>query len=90
MVIGKAKALRQGIDGSKCTSCGTILDPSKLRRFEYELASTQTLIDDLTETAGTLTSAAAVLKEHGAKKIYAAVSHAVLVDLAIPRLPLSS
>src|SRR3982750_4249560 len=39
------------------------------------------LIDDLTETAGTLTSAAAVLKEHGAKKIYAAVSHAVLVDL---------
>ena len=44
------------------------------------------LVDDLTETAGTLCSAAAVLKEHGAKKIYAAVSHAVLVDLAIPRL----
>jgi ribose-phosphate pyrophosphokinase len=44
------------------------------------------LIDDLTETAGTLTSAAAVLKERGAKKIYAAVSHAVLVDVAIPRL----
>ncbi|MEO5721151.1 MAG: ribose-phosphate pyrophosphokinase [Chthoniobacterales bacterium] len=44
------------------------------------------LVDDLTETAGTLCSAAKVLKEHGAKKIYAAVSHAVLVDLAIPRL----
>ena len=48
-LVGKAKALRQGIDGSKCTSCGTILDPTKLRRFESELASTQTLIDDLTE-----------------------------------------
>ena len=44
------------------------------------------LVDDLTETAGTLCSAAAILKERGAKKIYAAVSHAVLVDLAIPRL----
>src|SRR5882762_8665859 len=28
------------------------------------------LVDDLTETAGTLTSAATVLKEHGAQKIY--------------------
>src|SRR6476469_8541749 len=44
------------------------------------------LVDDLTETAGTLSSAAKVLKEHGAKEIYAAVSHAVLVDIAIPRL----
>src|SRR6186713_2029639 len=42
------------------------------------------LVDDLTETAGTLTSAARILKEHGAQKIYAAVAHAVLVDLAIP------
>jgi ribose-phosphate pyrophosphokinase len=44
------------------------------------------LVDDLTETAGTLSSAATILKEHGAKKIYAGVSHAVLVDVAIPRL----
>lgn len=44
------------------------------------------LVDDLTETAGTLTSAATLLKDRGAKKIYAGVSHAVLVDLAIPRL----
>ncbi len=29
------------------------------------------LVDDLTETAGTLTSAARILKEHGAQKIYA-------------------
>src|SRR6478736_4670070 len=44
------------------------------------------LVDDLTETAGTLTSAATVLKERGALKIYAGVAHAVLVDLAIQRL----
>src|SRR6187549_1220694 len=44
------------------------------------------LVDDLTETAGTLVSAATILKERGANRIFAAVSHAVLVDLAIPRL----
>jgi len=44
------------------------------------------LVDDLTETAGTLTSAAKTLKKHGAQKIYAGVSHAVLSDLAIERL----
>ncbi|MCS7063854.1 MAG: ribose-phosphate pyrophosphokinase [Methylacidiphilales bacterium] len=44
------------------------------------------LVDDLTETAGTLTSAARVLKEHGARRIFAAVSHAILTDLAIERL----
>jgi ribose-phosphate pyrophosphokinase len=44
------------------------------------------LVDDLTETAGTLCSAARILKERGAAKILAAVSHAVLADLAIERL----
>jgi ribose-phosphate pyrophosphokinase len=44
------------------------------------------LVDDLTETAGTLVSAATILKKNGAKKIYAGVSHAVLVDVAIERL----
>jgi ribose-phosphate pyrophosphokinase len=44
------------------------------------------LVDDLTETAGTLTSAARLLKSRGAQNIYAGVAHAVLVDLAIPRL----
>jgi ribose-phosphate pyrophosphokinase len=44
------------------------------------------LVDDLTETGGTLVSAADTLKSKGALDIYAAVSHAVLVDIAIPRL----
>src|SRR5476651_1987595 len=43
------------------------------------------IVDDLTETAGTLTSAASLLKKHGALTIYAGVSHAVLSDLAIER-----
>lgn len=44
------------------------------------------LIDDLTETAGTLTSAAKLLKKYGARRIYAAVSHAVLNEMAYERL----
>lgn len=48
------------------------------------------LVDDLTETAGTLTSAAQMLKAHGAKTIMAGVSHAVLSDLAIERLKAST
>jgi len=44
------------------------------------------LVDDLATTAGTLTSAARILKENGADNIYAAVSHAVLTDLGVERL----
>ena len=44
------------------------------------------LVDDLTETAGTLTSAEELMRKRGALEIYAGVSHAVLVDVAIPRL----
>lgn len=44
------------------------------------------LVDDITETAGTLTSAAAVLKSAGVKEIYACVSHAVLNTIAEERL----
>ncbi|HEV7868291.1 MAG TPA: ribose-phosphate pyrophosphokinase [Chthoniobacteraceae bacterium] len=44
------------------------------------------MVDDLTETAGTLVSAAKILKERGAGSILACVSHAVLSDLAIERL----
>ncbi len=44
------------------------------------------LVDDLTETAGTLTSAATLLKKKGAKTILACVSHAILNDIGIERL----
>jgi ribose-phosphate pyrophosphokinase len=44
------------------------------------------LVDDITETAGTLTSAAKLLKENGAGKVIAGVSHAVLGEMALKRL----
>ncbi len=44
------------------------------------------LVDDITETAGTLVAAAKILREHGAVNITAAVSHCVLNDVALDRL----
>jgi len=44
------------------------------------------LVDDLTETCGTLVSAARFLKQQGAQKIFACVSHAVLSPIGIERL----
>ena len=44
------------------------------------------LVDDLTETAGTLTQAAALLKKKGAKRILACVSHAILNNVGIERM----
>ncbi len=48
------------------------------------------IIDDMTETAGTLTAAATLLKERGARSIRAAVSHGILSDLAMERLEKST
>ena len=47
---------------------------------------TALLVDDLTETAGTLTTASALLHANGARKVLACVSHAILNDLGIQRL----
>ncbi len=44
------------------------------------------LVDDMTETAGTLTAAAKILRAHGATSIRAAVSHCVLNEMAYERL----
>lgn len=44
------------------------------------------MIDDLVDTAGTLAQAAAALKQHGAKKVMAYVTHAVLSGPAIKNL----
>lgn len=44
------------------------------------------IVDDITETAGTLVSAAKILRTMGVGDIYAGVSHAVLTDLSVERL----
>jgi ribose-phosphate pyrophosphokinase len=48
------------------------------------------LVDDLTQTAGTLTAASVFLKNAGAQNIYAVVSHAVLGKIGIERLKKSA
>jgi len=44
------------------------------------------LVDDIVDTAGTITKAAAVLKDFGAKKVYACATHAVLSGPAVERI----
>lgn len=44
------------------------------------------LVDDMTESCGTLIEGARVLKEHGAKSVRAAVTHALLNETAMARL----
>ncbi len=47
------------------------------------------LMDDLVDTANTLCKAATALKEHGAKKVVAYCTHAVLSGGAVPRIAAS-
>lgn len=44
------------------------------------------IVDDVVATAGSITEAAAALKENGAKDIYAAITHPVLCGPAIQRI----
>ena len=44
------------------------------------------LVDDITETAGTVVAAAKILRENGAKSVRAAISHCVLGETAYERL----
>jgi len=44
------------------------------------------LVDDITETAGTLIAAATMLREKGARTIRAAVSHCILNEIAYERI----
>ena len=44
------------------------------------------LLDDMIDTAGTITQAVTAIRAHGARKVYAACTHAVLSGPAIDRL----
>lgn len=50
---------------------------------------TAIILDDMVDTAGTLTQAAQVLKERGAKKIHACCTHPVLSGPAVDRISAS-
>jgi ribose-phosphate pyrophosphokinase len=47
------------------------------------------IVDDMVDTAGTLTLAAKQLIEYGATEVYAACSHGVLSDPALQRINVS-
>ena len=47
------------------------------------------LLDDMVDTAGSLVQAASALKEHGAKSVYACVTHPVLSGNAIQKITTS-
>ena len=51
---------------------------------------TAILVDDIADTAGTLSHAANVLKERGALKVYGCITHAVLSHPAVERLSASA
>ncbi len=51
---------------------------------------TAILLDDMIDTAGTLTHAAEALLDHGAREVYASASHPVLSGKALERLKNSS
>lgn len=44
------------------------------------------IIDDMIDTAGTLTQGAAAVLQHGAEKVYAAATHAILSGPAVERI----
>jgi len=44
------------------------------------------IVDDMTETAGTVTSAAKTVREAGARNVYAGISHAILNEKGLSRL----
>ncbi len=47
------------------------------------------LIDDMVDTAGTMVEAAAALKKHGAREIYACATHPILSGSAVERIGIS-
>ncbi len=48
------------------------------------------MIDDMTDTAGSLVNAAEALMQNGAKEVYACCTHAILSGPAIERIKNSS
>jgi ribose-phosphate pyrophosphokinase len=88
--VVRARALAKRLDDADLA----IIDKRRPRANESEVMNiigevagkTCVLIDDLVDTAGTLCHAAKALKDAGAKKVLAYISHAVLSGPAIERI----
>ena len=88
--VVRARALAKRLDDADLA----IIDKRRPRANESEVMNiigevdgkTCVLIDDLVDTAGTLCHAAKALKEAGAKRVVAYITHAVLSGPAIERI----
>lgn len=88
--VVRARALAKRLDDADLA----IIDKRRPRANESEVMNiigevagkTCVLIDDLVDTAGTLCHAAQALKDAGAKKVLAYITHAVLSGPAIERI----
>lgn len=77
-----------------CDSDLAIIDKRRARANDSQVmhiigdvaGKTCIIVDDMVDTAGTLCKAAAALKEHGAKKVLAYATHAVLSGPAVDNL----
>jgi ribose-phosphate pyrophosphokinase len=92
--VVRARALAKRLDDAELA----IIDKRRPRANESEVMNiigevagkTCVLIDDLVDTAGTLCHAATALKEAGAKRVLAYITHAVLSGPAVERITTSS
>jgi ribose-phosphate pyrophosphokinase len=88
--VVRARALAKRLDDSDLA----IIDKRRPRANEAKVMhiigdvkdKTCVLIDDMIDTAGTLCQAVAALKEQGARKVVAYITHAVLSGPAVERL----
>ena len=87
--VKAAYAYAQEMESGLAVVAKQRLGPSEVEAFTLVGdvdGCTAIMVDDMTTTAGTLCSAAKLLREHGAAEIYAAVSHATLTELGVDRL----
>jgi len=88
--VVRARALAKRLDDADLA----IIDKRRPRPNESKVMNiigevsgkTCVLVDDLVDTAGTLCQAAAALKDEGAKKVVAYITHAVLSGNAVERI----
>jgi ribose-phosphate pyrophosphokinase len=88
--VVRARALAKRLDDAELA----IIDKRRPRANESRVMNiignvkgkTCVIIDDLVDTAGTLCTAAAALKDHGALKVVAYITHPVLSGPAVSRI----
>jgi ribose-phosphate pyrophosphokinase len=88
--VVRARALAKRLDDADLV----IIDKRRSKANKAEVMNiigdvhdkTCVIIDDMVDTAGTLCQAAAALKEHGARKVVAYITHPVLSGPAVSRI----